>query len=297
MIFLTLNIVKAVRFDMQINSIPYSRSCPSHPFKDIAGNDLPLLSCIFPILKVYGECEMNTIGTGFFISFKGLFVTAAHVIHEWLEKDGTIQSKLIGAHFDPITKNFTLRGIEGVYLHEKSDIAVGIMKQTSFDEESIIYNQYLPISLYLPYNREIVKSISLPQTIASTPLPLRRHPYFKPQGIHSGGNAGPVILPMPLESAGRITKFYPRGRDRVFLPGPCYEAELQVYGGSSGGPVIDMRGAIIGVTNTGFAEFPISHFTPVSEILDIKFHNTINGNNGKELTIDWLIENNYIEIQ
>lgn len=264
---------------------------------DSTGKNISVLSCIFPILKAYSKHQMRAIGTGFFISRRGIFVTAGHVLTDWLESDGSIQSRLAGAYFEPHKNNMTIREIEHVFLHEKADIGIGMMKQTEVDGETIAMNYCLPVSFYWPRHDEIVRSVSFPQTLVSCPLPLTKHPYFRPQGVHSGSRDGPVILPSPMESIGRITKGYRTGRDRVFLPSPCYEAELQVYGGSSGGPVFGMGGGIIGVTNTGFDEFPVSHFTPVSEIFDISLTNVVNAVTGKELTVEWLIDSGFIELQ
>lgn len=53
-----------------------------------------------------------------------------------------------------------------------------------------------------------------------------------------------------LMCTGRVTQRYPRGRDRVMLPGPCIEIDCPSWGGMSGGPVFDERGWLIGVLSS-----------------------------------------------
>ena len=51
----------------------------------------------------------------------------------------------------------------------------------------------------------------------------------------------------PTTSIGEIKKIYTSGRDRVFLPFPCYEIEARFDPGMSGGMVIDENGALCGL--------------------------------------------------
>jgi hypothetical protein len=51
----------------------------------------------------------------------------------------------------------------------------------------------------------------------------------------------------PTVSIGKVKQIYPSGRDRVFLPFPCYEIEARFDPGMSGGMVIDENGALCGL--------------------------------------------------
>lgn len=68
----------------------------------------------------------------------------------------------------------------------------------------------------------------------------------------------------PQCKLGRVIDRYPNGRDR-HLPGPCLAVECAVPGGTSGGPVFDSRGYLIGILSTSYdgAEVSfVSHLWP-----------------------------------
>jgi hypothetical protein len=68
----------------------------------------------------------------------------------------------------------------------------------------------------------------------------------------------------PTTSIGTITQVYPSGRDRVFLPFPCFEVEARFDPGMSGGMVIDEAGALCGLIcaslqHSDLAASPVSY--------------------------------------
>lgn len=68
----------------------------------------------------------------------------------------------------------------------------------------------------------------------------------------------------PQCQMGRVIDRYPNGRDRS-LPGPCLAIECAVPGGTSGGPVFDSRGYLVGILSSSY-EGPaisfVSHLWP-----------------------------------
>lgn len=50
---------------------------------------------------------------------------------------------------------------------------------------------------------------------------------------------------------GRVIDRYPEGRDKR-MPGPCLAVECAVPGGTSGGPVFDSRGYLVGLLSTSY---------------------------------------------
>jgi S1-C subfamily serine protease len=70
--------------------------------------------------------------------------------------------------------------------------------------------------------------------------------------------------------AGVITEYYPNGRDRVMLPGPCFQVEMEGPGGTSGGPVFNAKGNVVGVISASMGGIPpVTFFTPVMPMLDM----------------------------
>jgi hypothetical protein len=54
-------------------------------------------------------------------------------------------------------------------------------------------------------------------------------------------------------SVGLVTDVFPEGRDRVKLPFPCFEMNIETRGGMSGGPVVNGDGNISGIVTSGFS--------------------------------------------
>ena len=59
------------------------------------------------------------------------------------------------------------------------------------------------------------------------------------------------IVIAPQCQFGRVIDRYPKGRDRR-LPGPCLAIDCAVPGGTSGGPVFDSRGYLVGLLFTSY---------------------------------------------
>lgn len=89
-------------------------------------------------------------------------------------------------------------------------------------------------------------------------------------GLSAAGDGTEAIASsMRIEMApqcqlGRVIDRYPNGRDRR-LPGPCLAVECAVPGGTSGGPVFDSRGYLVGLLSASYdgAEISfVSHLWP-----------------------------------
>lgn len=75
---------------------------------------------------------------------------------------------------------------------------------------------------------------------------------------------------------GKVVEYFPNGRDSTFLPSECFQTNVSIYGGASGGPMINKNGVVIGINSTGYeqeedsTEEPISFITPIKEAFNIK---------------------------
>jgi hypothetical protein len=56
----------------------------------------------------------------------------------------------------------------------------------------------------------------------------------------------------PQGAVGRITQVYPERRDSAGMPFPCFEMDVQVLGGMSGGPVFHENGRVCGILRSSF---------------------------------------------
>jgi hypothetical protein len=68
---------------------------------------------------------------------------------------------------------------------------------------------------------------------------------------------------------GEIQEYFPNGRDRVLLPGRCYQTNMIVHPGASGGPVFSPTGLVFGVNSTGYDGTEISFVSSVMDIYDL----------------------------
>lgn len=78
----------------------------------------------------------------------------------------------------------------------------------------------------------------------------------------SGDGTNAIASQMRIELApqcqlGAIIDRYPNGRDRL-MPGPCLAIECAVPGGTSGGPVFDSRGYLVGLLSASYDGAQIS---------------------------------------
>lgn len=95
--------------------------------QDGSGSLISPHTVIFPILKEIGPNQTRLVGTGFFITKVGHFVTAKHVIQDVLDtSNGTQHGFLHALHFVEDCKCL-VRHITHVSVHNSSDLAVGKM--------------------------------------------------------------------------------------------------------------------------------------------------------------------------
>lgn len=67
-----------------------------------------------------------------------------------------------------------------------------------------------------------------------------------------------------MTSTGVVRKIYPDGRDRTFMPYPCYQVSARFDAGMSGGPVLDESGALCGIVSSGIQAADYETGEPIS---------------------------------
>lgn len=80
---------------------------------------------IFPIVRYDKENRIHLLGTGFFITMNGLFVTAKHVLKDPLDPQGNQLYPISIIQFLP-EGGFLQRPIPRCTFHKRADIAVGV---------------------------------------------------------------------------------------------------------------------------------------------------------------------------
>lgn len=91
------------------------------------GEKSDLNFAIFPILKQV-DGESLFIGTAFFITNTGIFVTAKHVINDVLNEEGKQKYPIVGLQLLPDNK-YIIRQVLRCHSNTKSDVVVGVLAQ------------------------------------------------------------------------------------------------------------------------------------------------------------------------
>jgi hypothetical protein len=212
-------------------------------------------SGVVPILKEVSKGKLSVIGTGFYITRYGLFLTARHVLDDLvLENKNEIGIGYI-LHFESKGKLF-LRRIQSVNLLNTADLAIG---------QADTYESKLPNNPLMNMRCELSTHIPLSgQKLVTYAYPLNKTLDFtdknKLRVIKSDFYEGNFLRSV-------------EGHERPFIKHPHYETSIEIKSGASGGPVF-CDGKVIGVNCRGwdFGENVndndhLSSIVPIQEIL------------------------------
>jgi V8-like Glu-specific endopeptidase len=195
----------------------------------------------FPILKQLENDHWQLIGTGFFITNNGVFLTAKHVLRDVLDNSRK-QTHPIAAFLFPTTGIYQIRPILKGFFNAEGDVAAGIITNTSHEEKKL-ENPFYGLSL--------------------TPMKVggKIHTFAYPETIHNGNE----IVFHGNYYAGEVKEYLPEGRDKTMLPNSCYQTTMNIRGGASGGPVFNTHGVVIGINSTGFEnnDSPLSYISSI----------------------------------
>jgi hypothetical protein len=221
-------------------------------FKDSTGRIVYPVDTIFPILSGDPETqEFEFVATGFFIHAGGGFVTAKHVM---LDNDGK-PTKPFFAVQTIEGKEHVIRRIGHWSQSNISDICVGLLVPQQYTREMGWQPREIravPLTLNL-------SQLSINDEIKTFAYPLSK--ISNRDGEQWGEFEGKWIN-------GVIEDHFPKGRDTVLLPGPCYQTSMTILGGASGGPVIK-DGGVVGINSTGYDGTQLSYITPITEVLEL----------------------------
>jgi V8-like Glu-specific endopeptidase len=205
---------------------------------------------VFPLVQGIGK-NLRYIATGFFIYYN-IFVTAKHVFDE---EDIFGNNPVYPFNFRD-GRYYDGRRITHLYKHPTSDICIGQLQHGKHRETGKnIRDQVLKICKEGLVVGSKITTYAYPES-SITPL------------------NGTMDFISHFYS-GKITKHYPTGRDKSLISWPCYETNMLVKSGASGGPVFNLKtGRVAAVNSTGFDFYEegqnVSHITPISQVLDIE---------------------------
>ncbi|MCK9614986.1 MAG: serine protease [Candidatus Omnitrophica bacterium] len=231
---------------------------------------------IFPILKEV-DGKRLVVGSAFFITNTGIFVTAKHVIKDVFDERGKQKYPIFGLQILPDDK-YIIRPVLSCYSNTKSDVVVGALEQQRHkitgEPRS---NKLLVLTLIEPKQGARIVTYAYPGSKTEIE-----------------GNVQTLTL-KPEYYDGVLEDYLPEGRDKSMLPFPCYRGSIRIIGGASGGPVMDEQGRVFGINCTGFEGTNISFFARINEILALRVDDlVINGVHRDSIDIIELAERKVI---
>ncbi len=210
-------------------------AAPQGLFKAIDGNGYAIDpgKAICPIFRQENDNSLKLIGTGFYVSNNGIFITAAHVLKDVVSEDGEQERAIVV--FDFSNKNqYIIRNLLRGIVKNQSDVGVGMCREMEHKtSKKKLLNKILCLSKNSPKVGDKIFTYAYPNTV---------HRKTDKEEIHLN----------PLFYEGEMTDSFPNGRDSVFLPSKCYQTSITIHGGASGGPVFNSKGHVIGINSTGF---------------------------------------------
>lgn len=171
-------------------------------------------TAIFPIFGGSEPGKPKLVGTGFYMTRFGHFLTAQHVLME-LHKTGTPGFMM---HMLDDDKSAIVRNITVFSYHPTADVALGALEHPPG-----VFNCVPRLTTECPKIGEPIVTIA----------------YDKKTGTRSSDDE---LLISPKYMSGVFEEVHPQGRDAVMLPFPCYRSSISIPGGASGGPVFDSKG-------------------------------------------------------
>lgn len=215
-------------------------------FKNKSGDVISGSSVVFPITYKRGD-EIIFWATGFFIQGGGGFISAAH---NFYDKDELIIDDMLIVDYRS-DKIYHPRKVRHIFKHKTADIVVGMLGDDIRNEGTLLVNNQLILSSVEPKIGDEVYTYAYPKN--------------KVIKTEDGDFIGDF---KPVEEYGKITDHFPNGRDKTFLPGKCYQTDILIENGASGGPVFNKDGLVVGINSTGYdgIDPPVSFITPISEV-------------------------------
>lgn len=187
----------------------------------------------FPVLSHDTSGVWRLIGTGFYISADGLFVTAKHVIEDVLIEDQQTlplaimhlrsASDLFGAD------EYLLRPILQCWIGDNADIVLGVAAQATNNATGKILSHW-----------------SWPLSWTTPEVGIRTATYAFPNHTLESSDTGQVFHFHPDLYAGTVQEVG-NCRDRVLVPYPYMQVDFRIHKAASGGPVVGTDGTVIGV--------------------------------------------------
>lgn len=224
---------------------------------------------IAPIYKVSLDGKATLIGSGFWLTERGHLVTARHVIEDNIGANGVDEGPIYAMQTFG-DRRLMPRVLRKTSMHPNYDLALSETLGHGGYESDPTWT--FSMTLEMPKVGDFVGTYSF----LSVKQKFEGEKY---QGITTDTFTGLLGIPeinISYElkyatriNSGRVLEIYPKGRDRVMMPFPCFRSDIPIYGANSGGPVFDSEGRVCGINCTSYAGQDISFHMPLKGILGL----------------------------
>ncbi len=186
------------------------------------------------------------IGTGFYISAQGLFMTAGHNVMAVCNEYGQPITPLIIIHLHE--NDFIIRRpVASCWNSKEADISIGVAEpMINTNTGEFLKNRFLTLTDKCPSIGDHIASYAFPNFERK-----------EEENVHK-------IYLVPDFYDGTITDIHKKA-----LGGPCYQTDMHIHGGASGGPVISNKnGCVFGINSNSLStDTNISFVAPITPAL------------------------------
>ena len=226
---------------------------------------------VFPIIKALyypdGTQIHKLVGTGFFLNSKGFFLSARHVFQgrdSVFDLEGAKSFAVYCVHSVHIKGKPVARYIDvsSIKTRKDTDIAAGYVEMNQFGKgDNSVTEKEMRNTAY--FNHATTLDIQVGTEIWTVAYPLAVVNHSEEEGVH--------IYSKSDMYQGKITRHYPLRRDSSLLTWPCYETDMEIKRGASGGPVFisGSGGVAFAINCTGTDPHCVSH---VSSLVPLVSH-------------------------
>jgi hypothetical protein len=188
----------------------------------------------FPLLTHDDQGIWSLVGTGFYISEDGLFVTARHVMEHVL-RDGRQVAPLVILHAWSssglfVTSAILFRPISQCWLSDQADLALGVAATATNNQTGEVLRHWCwPLSWSMP--------------AVGTPIGTYAFPRHTVSGDGREFVFQPELYPGYVLHAADF-------RDSSMITFPYLEVDCRIHGSASGGPIVQNGGRVVGANCT-----------------------------------------------
>jgi hypothetical protein len=205
---------------------------------------------VIPIMKEIDKGKLTIIGTGFYITRYGLFLTSGHVLSDIVHEN---KQKIVASYICHRAGDTEVhfRRVLAINLFKEADLAIGQADnfKKNFPNNPLI-NMRGVLSTEIPDKGEKLITYAYPEN--------------KVMDFTQPSNA-PVIFSDYYDGA---FLRYVKNSEHPHIPYPHFETSIKIKSGASGGPVF-YRGRIIGVNCRGW-DFGDAEDDHLSYVVPIK---------------------------